>query len=95
MLLISHPVTLGARARDALFHNSHAQLLFWKPDSSPKIPSPFRLAMASAANNAINFIINGDEGPQMGEDDALQEERQEEMYTNVFEGQSISSALSA
>jgi hypothetical protein len=48
--------------------------------------------MASAANNSINFIITGDEDPQMdGQDDPIQEERQEEMYTHVFEGQSISS----
>jgi len=88
MLLISTSRDLG---RDALFHNSHAQPLFWKPDSSPKPLIPFRLAMASAANNSINFIITGDEDPQMdGQDDPVQEERQEEMYTHVFEGLSIS-----
>jgi len=43
--------------------------------------------MASAANNSINFIITGDEDPQMdGQDDPVQEERQEGMYTHVFEG---------
>ena len=47
--------------------------------------------MASAGNNSINFIITGDENPQMsGQDDPVQEERQEEMYTRVFEGKSIS-----
>jgi len=52
--------------------------------------------MASAANNSINFIITGDEDPQMdSQDDPVQEERQEEMYTHVFEGQSISSVLRA
>ena len=50
--------------------------------------------MASAANDFVNLIITGDEGPpQMdGRDDPAQEERQEEMYTHVFEGQSISPA---
>lgn len=44
--------------------------------------------MASAANDFVNLIITGDEGPQMdGQDDPVQEERQEEMYTHVFEGQ--------
>lgn len=44
--------------------------------------------MASAANNSINFIITGDEDPRMDcQDDPVQEERQEEMYTHVFEGQ--------
>lgn len=52
-----------------------------------------RLAMASAARNSINFIITGDEDLQMdGQNDPVQEERQEEMYTHVFEGQSISLA---
>jgi len=59
-------------------------------------PIPFRLAMASAANDFVNLIITGDEGPQMdGRDDPAQEERQEEMYTHVFEGQSICPALKA
>ena len=72
---------------------SHGHRLFWKPDSSSKLPIPFRLAMASAANNSINFIITGDEDPQMdGQDDPVQEKHQEGMYTHVFEGQSISSA---
>lgn len=45
--------------------------------------------MASAANNSINFIITGDEDPQMNsQDDPVQEERQEEMYTHVFAGRS-------
>ena len=58
-----------------------------------RAPIPFRLAMASAANNSINFIITGDEDPQMdGQEDPVQEERQEEMYTHVFEGQCIFSA---
>jgi hypothetical protein len=49
--------------------------------------------MASAANNSINFIITGDENPQMtGQDDPVKEERQEEMYTLVFEGKSIFSS---
>ena len=65
--------------------------LFWKPDCSLRPPVPFWLAMASAGNNSINFIITGDENPQMsGQDDPVQEERQEEMYTRVFEGKSIS-----
>lgn len=52
--------------------------------------------MASAASNSINFVITGDEDPQMdGRDDPFQEERQEEMYTHVFEGRSISSVLRA
>ena len=87
MLLIS---TSRDHGRDALFHISHGHLLFWKPDSSPKHPIPFRLAMASAANNSINFIITGDGDPQMDGQDPIQEERQEEMYTHVFEGRSIS-----
>lgn len=46
--------------------------------------------MASAANKSVNFIIAGDEDSQMGgQDDPVQEERQEEMYTHVFEGQPI------
>jgi len=50
--------------------------------------------MASAANNSINFIITGDEDPQMdGQDDPVQEQRQEGMYTHVFEGRSISSTF--
>jgi len=49
-----------------------------------------------AANNSINFIITGNEDPQMdGQDDPVQEERQEEMYTHVFEGGSIPSVLRA
>ena len=82
--------------RDALFHNSHAHLLFRKPDSSPKSPIPFRLVMASPANDSINFVITGDEDPRMdGQDDPVQEERQEDLYIHVFEGQSVSSALRA
>lgn len=82
---------IPGQVRDALFHISHGHLLFWKPDSSPKYPIPFRLTMASAANNSINFIITGDDDLQMdGQDDPVQEERQEEMYTHVFEGQPIS-----
>jgi len=94
MLLISVSRDPKRQARDVLFHISHGHLLFWKPDSSLKFPIPFRLAMASAANNSINFIITGDEDPQMdGQDDPVQEQRQEGMYTHVFEGQSMSSAL--
>lgn len=53
---------------------------------------PLWPAMAAEANSSINFIINGDEDPQMdGQGDPVLEERQEEMYTHVFEGQSISS----
>ena len=48
---------------------------------------------STAADNSINFTIAGDEDLQMdGQDDPAQEERQEEMYTHVFEGQSISPA---
>jgi len=82
-------VSRDPRARRVV-HNSHARHLFRKPDS-PKFPIPFRFAMASAANNFVNLIITGDEDSQMdGRDDPAQEERQEEMYTHVFEGQSIS-----
>jgi len=52
--------------------------------------------MASAANNTINFVITGNDDLQMdGQDDPVQEERQEEMYTHVFEGQSIPSVMRA
>ena len=47
--------------------------------------------MASPVNDSIDFIITGDEDPQMdGRDDPVQEERQEEMYSHVFEGRSAS-----
>lgn len=66
---------------------SHGHPLFWKPDSPPKPLILFGRAMVEAANNSINFIITGDEDPQMeGQDDPIQEERREELYTHVFEG---------
>ncbi|KAF9792817.1 VRR-NUC domain-containing protein [Thelephora terrestris] len=41
---------------------------------------------STAVDSSINFIIAGDEDLQMdGQDDPVQEERQQEMYTHVFE----------
>ena len=77
-----------------VFHDSSARLsLFWKLDCTSKPANGSRSTMASAADSStVNFIIAGDEDSQMdGQNDPIREERQEEMYTHVFEGQSIPS----